>query len=91
MMNSRVFGLRQNSFLAGAPRNHSRLYDDELRTSTVKSDVTEWQRGWTQNVVLAFQRLSPQIKSSTWRGYDAVIQVYNATGDVIETHEHAGD
>jgi len=25
------------------------------------------------------------------RSHDAVIRVYGATGNVIETHEHAGD
>jgi hypothetical protein len=25
------------------------------------------------------------------RSHDAVIRVYNETGNVIETHEHAGD
>jgi hypothetical protein len=25
------------------------------------------------------------------RSHDAVIRVYDATGNVIETHEHAGD
>jgi hypothetical protein len=25
------------------------------------------------------------------RSYDAVIRVYDATGNVIQTHEHAGD
>jgi hypothetical protein len=25
------------------------------------------------------------------RSHDAVIRVYDATGDVIETHEHAGE
>jgi len=26
-----------------------------------------------------------------FRSHDAVIRVYDACGDVIETHEHAGD
>jgi hypothetical protein len=32
-----------------------------------------------------------QIEREVSRSHDAVIRVYDAAGNVIETHEHAGD
>jgi hypothetical protein len=39
--------------------------------------------------MMALLRLSAMIAYS--RSHDAVIRVYDAAGNVIETHEHAGD
>ena len=32
-----------------------------------------------------------RVRPALSRSYDAVIRVYDETGNVIETHEHAGD
>jgi hypothetical protein len=35
---------------------------------------------------------SSRLKNTSYsRSYDAVIRVYDAAGDLIETHEHTGD
>jgi hypothetical protein len=35
--------------------------------------------------------LCPRATLSTRRSHDAVIRVYDEAGNVIETHQHAGD
>jgi len=41
-------------------------------------------------VVSAIQVIPSSLESFS-RSHDAVIRVYDAAGNVIETHEHAGD
>jgi hypothetical protein len=43
------------------------------------------------NVPQAIAALGFQRGGSPARSHDAVIRVYDAAGNVIETHEHAGD
>jgi len=64
------------------PRKDSRGVD-------LMSDVLPFGRLWYGGPNAISNAIGYAIHSS--RSHDAVIQVYDATGNVIETHEHAGE
>jgi len=53
------------------------------------SDVLPFGRLWYCGLNAASNAVSHATHYS--RSHDAVIRVYDAAGNVIETHEHAGD
>jgi hypothetical protein len=53
------------------------------------SDALPFGRLWYgQPNAIATQSATPKLRS---RSHDAVIRVYDASGNVIDTHEHTGD
>jgi hypothetical protein len=53
------------------------------------SDVLPFGRLWYGEPNAAANAIGYAMRSS--RSHDAVIRVYDESGNVIETHEHAGD
>ena len=70
------------TFRKPAARNDHRGFD-------LISDVLPFKRLWYDGPRAASNAVSYAMHSS--RSHDAVIRVYDDTGNVIETHEHAGD
>jgi hypothetical protein len=64
------------------PRNDKRGFD-------LTSDVLPFGRLWYGGPNAAANAIGYAEHRS--RSHDAVIRVYDETGNVIETHEHAGD
>ena len=53
-----------------------------------------WPRGLTKEkakVDLWLKEIAPSTELRKWFGHDVVIRVYDADGNMIETHEHKGN
>jgi hypothetical protein len=74
--------LSASSHLRSGDNLHSQSC--EAFSAASSRSVVVWRAGRDQQRDFGY----PQFRS---RSHDAVIRVYDEAGDVIETHEHAGD